>query len=284
MKLEANAKINLCLDVVCKREDGYHEMDMIMVPLSLHDCLSVALHREDQYVCTNTDMLIDERNTIVKAVTLMRETFGLSQHFSIEVEKHIPMEAGLAGGSADAAAVMKGIWKLCDCPCTLEELAFLGKQIGADVPFCVMNTCALVRGIGEQITPFAQRCKFHVLLVKPTQGVSTKQAFSLLNFQDKTCIHPDTLACKQALEAGDSKRFYAHSGNTLEYSAFQLVPQLQTLKQELYDLGFPFVLMSGSGSTMFALSENLATIQKGYEEMKSRYPFVFHTNIIERSV
>lgn len=277
MEVQANAKINLCLDVVQKREDGYHEMDMIMVPLTLHDTLWIEEATHDHYECKNSDLIMDEHNTIVKAVKLMRETFSLTSCFHIILDKQIPMEAGLAGGSADAAAVMKALWKLYELPCTLEELAFLGKQIGADVPFCVMNTCSLVRGIGEQITPFECLSHFHVLLVKPEQGVSTGKAFGLLNFEE--CEHPDTLLCKEALAHGDTKRFYRHSGNTLEYSAFQMVPELKRLKEELYELGFPFVLMSGSGSTMFALSEDEDVLRQGVEVMKKRYPFVLASEL-----
>lgn len=278
IEVQANAKINLCLDVVGKRDDGYHEMDMIMVPLTLQDTLWIEEAQEDHYECKNCDLIMDEHNTIVKAIQLMRETFTLTQRFHVILDKQIPMEAGLAGGSADAAAVMKALWKLYELPCTLEELAFLGKQIGADVPFCVMNTCSLVRGIGEQITPFECLSHFHVLLVKPKQGVSTGKAFGLLNFEE--CEHPDTLLCKEALAHGDTKRFYRHSGNTLEYSAFQMVPELKQLKKELYELGFPFVLMSGSGSTMFALSEDEELLKHSAFVMKERYPFVLVTEII----
>lgn len=278
MEIQANAKINLCLDVVKKREDGYHEMDMIMVPLQLHDTLQVTIAKEDAYSCNNQALPLDEHNTIVKAVALMRATFQIEEHFSIVLDKKIPMEAGLAGGSADAAAVMKAIWKLCDLPCTLEELAFLGKQIGADVPFCVMNTCALVRGIGEQITPFTQTCNFSVLLVKPAKGVSTGKAFAMLDFTQ--CEHPDTLLCKEALMRGDVDRFYRHSGNTLEYSAFQMVPELAKLKQELYDLGLPFVLMSGSGSTMFALSTEKTQLELAAKRLQNRYPFILVTELL----
>lgn len=278
MELQANAKINLCLDVVKKREDGYHEMDMIMVPLDLHDTIWIERSDADQYECINTDMVIDEHNTIVKAAKFMKQTFALHDHFAIQVEKHIPMEAGMAGGSADAAAVMKGIWQLCKLPCSLEELAYMGKAIGADVPFCVMNTCALVRGIGEVIQPFTQRCKFHVLLVKPHQGVSTKEAFRLLDFEK--CKHPQTLQCKEALACGDTEKFYHNSGNTLEYSAFQMVPELRQIQRELTEIGFPFVLMSGSGSTMFALSEEEQLLHIASQKLKYKYPFVVETKIL----
>lgn len=278
MEIIANAKINLCLDVVRRMENGYHEMDMIMVPIALHDTLYITKSDEDALICTDTTMPMDERNTIVKARNVMRKTYGIDQCFRIEVIKHIPMEAGMAGGSADAAATMKGIWKLMELPCTLEEISLLGKQIGADVPFCVINSCAFVQGIGEKVTRFDMPCTFDVLLVKPAQGVSTGKAFQNLDFT--TCVHPDTQACKKALERGDRSSFYQHSGNTLEQSAFQMVPMIKQIKERLQELGFAFVLMSGSGSTVFAISENKDVLQRGYQEMKAKYPFVEITSTL----
>lgn len=278
MEIKANAKINLCLDVVHRLENGYHEMDMIMVPIALHDTLYITKSEADVLVCENSSMPMDEHNTIIKARKLMQEVFQLQQCFRIEVVKRIPMEAGMAGGSADAAATMKGIWELMKLPCTLEELAMLGKQIGADVPFCIINACSLVRGIGEHITPFSTPCCFDVLLVKPMQGVSTKKAFQMLDFT--SCVHPDTVACKKALEEGDRHSFYKYSGNTLEQSAVQLVPEIKEIKERLLALGFAFVLMSGSGSTVFAISEDKQTLQRGYETMKEYYPFVEITSTL----
>ena len=177
MKVKAHAKINICLNVVCRRDDGYHELEMIMVPLMLHDELTITLSSEDCYTCSDAQLRMDETNTIIQAVELMRRTFSLSECFHVHVEKHIPAQAGLAGGSADAAAVMRGIRDLLKLDISLEELAQLGKQVGADVPFCIMETCALVKGIGERITPFAMPCDFHILLVKPAMGVPTGKAF-----------------------------------------------------------------------------------------------------------
>ncbi|MCI9524354.1 MAG: 4-(cytidine 5'-diphospho)-2-C-methyl-D-erythritol kinase [Erysipelotrichaceae bacterium] len=275
MKLHANAKINLCLDVVKKRSDGYHEMDMIMTPLHLHDTLWIEPSDEEQYACNNQDLVFDEHNTIVKAVKLMRETYHLKDFCKIRLEKRIPMEAGLAGGSADAAAVLRYFQKQYELPCTLEELASLGKQIGADVPFCVLNKLALVQGIGERLTPCAADCSFSVLLIKPKEGISTKEAFHKLDFS--ACAHPDTANALHAFMCNDRNAFYRYAGNTLEYSAFQMMPKLAEIKKELYAYGFPFVLMSGSGSTIFALCEKDEIVVKAANHFKDRYPFVCAT-------
>ena len=204
MKVKAHAKINICLNVVCRRDDGYHELEMIMVPLMLHDELTITLSSEDCYTCSDAQLRMDETNTIVQAVELMRRTFSLSECFHVHVEKRIPAQAGLAGGSADAAAVMRGIRDLLKLDISLEERAQLGKQVGADVPFCIMETCALVKGIGERITPFAMPCDFHILLVKPAIGVPTGKAFSMLDFEK--CDHPDCTAVMEVLQKGELKK------------------------------------------------------------------------------
>lgn len=275
LKVHAHAKINLCLDVVKRREDGYHEMDMIMMPLCFHDTLWIEKAETMIYESNLPNLRFDASNTIVKAVALMKQTFHISDQFHIRLEKRIPMEAGLAGGSSNAAAVMRGLWEYYRLPCTLAQLAHLGKQIGADVPFCVMDTCALVQGIGEVITPFVNHCDFYVLLIKPQKGVSTKEAFQALDLT--AAGHPDTAACMKALQEGDFDTFCAKSANTLEYSAFQLVEEIAAVKQTLLAYDLPFVLMSGSGSTVFALSQDKQQLIKIKERLAQRYPFVMLT-------
>lgn len=278
MNIKAHAKINLCLNVVRKREDGYHELEMIMVPLALHDTISLELAKEDRFTCSDETLRMDESNTVVKAIHLLRTHFSLQEHFHIHVDKHIPAQAGLAGGSADGAAVLRGIRDCLHLPITLEELAQLGKQIGADVPFCVMQTCAVVEGIGEKITPFTMPHDFEVLLVKPSEGVSTGKAFSMLDFTK--CPHPDCDAVKTCLEQGDFEALTGVISNSLEQSAFQLVPHIKELKEELSNLGFPIVLMSGSGSTVFALTKDTALVHETAQKMQELGYYVCETKII----
>ncbi|MGL5978567.1 MAG: 4-(cytidine 5'-diphospho)-2-C-methyl-D-erythritol kinase [Erysipelotrichaceae bacterium] len=260
MKLQANAKINLALDVVTRLDNGYHDLDMIMMPLALHDEIELSCSDDMQYVIDGSDLAMDEHNTIVKAVNLMKATFAIEQNFHIKVTKHIPMQAGLAGGSADAAAVLRGINSLLNLGLGIETLASLGKQIGADVPFCVYNTCARVKGIGEKIRPISNTLQTHVLLVKPNVGVSTPEAFRTLDFT--TLHHPDIDAMEQALTNRDWDALVATTGNSLEQSAFVLAPSVAQIKQELQELGFSYVLMSGSGSTVFALSNDVKLLEE----------------------
>lgn len=268
MKCKAYAKINLCLDVVGKREDGYHELDMIMMPLDLHDVISIELAQEDSYSCNIEGLVMDETNTVVKSVELMRKTFGLQDHFHIHIEKNIPAEAGLAGGSADGAAVLRAIRELCHLNITIEELAQLGKQVGADVPFCVLSQCAIVKGIGEKLEPFDFSYPLQVVLIKPNKGVSTGKAFGMLDFTK--CDHPDSQQVKEILCAHDFERLQDVIANSLEYSAFQLVPEIKEIKDDLKRMGFMAVLMSGSGSTVFALTTDTELANNAVEKYKQK--------------
>ena len=256
MKVKAHAKINICLNVVCRRDDGYHELEMIMVPLMLHDELTITLSSEDCYTCSDAQLRMDETNTIVQAVELMRRTFSLSECFHVHVEKRIPAQAGLAGGSADAAAVMRGIRDLLKLDISLEELAQLGKQVGADVPFCIMETCALV---------------------KPAMGVPTGKAFSMLDFEK--CDHPDCNEVIHALQQGDLAQLSSVISNSLEYSAFQLVPEIADIKHQLQSIGFEAVLMSGSGSTVFAITRKKELLRQAEKRFHNKTYFVCCTAI-----
>lgn len=278
MKIEANAKVNLTLDVVRRREDGYHELDMVMVPLTLCDYLEVTFSDKDEIHCNESEFPLDETNTIYKAICLVREYFDLDKHFKVIVDKRIPMQAGLAGGSADGAATIKAILSLCELEMEEADLLALGKKIGADVPFCLVNEASRVKGIGEKIERFKIQCPFYMLLVKPSQGVSTKEAFEGIDFTH--CTHPNVEDCVEALKNGEYEAFCRSIGNTLEQSAMNLTPVIQTIKQELIDKNFDAVLMSGSGSTVFALTRNKELVSQTKQEMQEKYAFVCECNIL----
>lgn len=275
MKIKAYAKINLCLDVESKRDDGYHNLNMIMSPISLYDEIEITKTDKDhhEFECINGSMEFDETNTIVRALTIMTKEYCIQDKFSIKLTKHIPMQAGLAGGSSDAAAIIQAISKMYQLPITSSKQIEIGKQIGADVPFCLFQSCAIVQGIGEKLHFFSYDKSLYLLLIKPKEGVSTKDAFQQLDL--KKCDHPDVKACKRALEKGDLSSFYASAKNSLEQSAFQMVNEIKKIKEELLALGLPMVLMSGSGSCVFAISENQAEITQAYEQMKGQYDFVY---------
>lgn len=279
MKVKAHAKINLCLNVVGKRNDGYHELEMIMVPVTLHDEIHIEASKEDHFTCSDPLLAMDEHNTVVKAVKLMRTKYHIKQYFRIHIEKNIPAQAGLAGGSADGAAVMRGINAYCNLHIPKQELAQLAKQIGADVPFCVMQTCAFVKGIGEIILPFQIKCYFEILLVKPKVGVSTGKAFSMLDFA--RCAHPDCERVKACLQQDTFGELANVIANSLEYSACQLVPEIAEIKKELQRMGLPVVLMSGSGSSVFALTRDKNQLATAYTSMLQKGYFVCKTKVYE---
>lgn len=260
MKIEANAKINLSLDVVRRRPDGYHELRMIMMPLRLHDTLDVVCSSRDILESDCPDMPCDESNLIMKALAFMRERYGLKEHFHIRVEKRIPMQAGLAGGSADAGAMIRAVHALCAISAPLEQVAEAAKCVGADVPYCVMNRCARVEGIGEKLTFLQDHCDFQLLLVKPPCGIPTGKAYQLLDLQQAE--HPDIDLVERCLLADDYETLCRSLGNTLEYSAFQMEPQIREIRTMLAEEGADAALMSGSGSAVFALSRDIAVLER----------------------
>lgn len=267
MKVEAHAKINLALDVVKRREDGYHDLRMIMLPLQLHDTLHVELAQQDELTCDGERMPLGENNLIFKALRYLRECWDLQGCFRIHVEKRIPMEAGLAGGSADAGAIIRAALSLNDRESDISKVARGAKQVGADVPFCVLDQSARVEGIGDVVIPLSDHCDFDILLVKPPTGVSTGKAYQTLDF---TCaVHPDIDRVQQCLLNDDYTQLCKSLGNTLEQSAFLLNPEVAKLKQSLISNGVDAALMSGSGSTVFALGRDrrlLLDLQQLYAE------------------
>ncbi|MEG1638341.1 MAG: 4-(cytidine 5'-diphospho)-2-C-methyl-D-erythritol kinase [Erysipelotrichaceae bacterium] len=274
---QAHAKINLGLNVVSKRDDGYHELEMIMVPLEFHDTIEIEISDVDSLSSNDPSMPCNDNNTIMRAIKVMRGTYSLKHAYRVYVDKKIPMQAGLAGGSSDAAAVIQAINDIEGLNRPLDELVALGKKVGADVCFCIQNTCAIVKGIGDKIQPFMNHCDFSVLLVKPHIGISTREAYETLDFT--TCIHPNCEDIKDALMNDDFNLLCTTLGNTLEKSAFKIAPEVSQLKQQLIDIGFEGVLMSGSGSTVFALTRNNILLKEAQASLKKQYPFVEITKI-----
>lgn len=277
MIVEANAKINLCLDVIRRRADGYHDLDMIMVPLELADQLEITIAEKDSLSSDDSSMPLDGTNTIMKAIREMRRVYGFTEGFHVHVQKKIPMEAGLAGGSSDAAAVIRGINEILELNRPLEELLPIGKAVGADVPFCIMNRAARVQGIGERVEPIQTNLDFSILLVKPSVGVSTGKAYRTLDFD--ICEHPDCQKVENALADSDFSKLCGSIGNTLEASAFVLAPKVSELKQRILQAGFEGVLMSGSGSTVFAVTRQKELLEKQAALLKQDYPFVCITKV-----
>lgn len=268
----AYAKVNLLLDVTGKREDGYHNLNSVIAPLDFYDEIWIEKAKRMSYICNDESLPFDSSNTVVKAVKLMKETFHIKDNYRIELRKDIPKEAGLGGGSSDAAAVMRGILRLSNPPTNLSYLEELGLKIGADVPACVSQKCVVVSGIGEVKAHLIRDFDLIFLLIKPEIGISTKLVYDNLNLE--TCAHPclDTFLLEWA--RGNADGVCKQCGNSLEDSTFQLVKELADIKQELLDCGFTNVAMCGSGTTIFATGKSISETLSIADKFKGRYPFV----------
>ena len=279
MKERAYAKINLCLDVAGRREDGYHDLKMIMVPIDFYDFLEINPASETTLSLNRSYLPVNEKNTIIKAINVMKQRYHFDMEFECKLQKHIPTRAGLAGGSADAAATIRILNRMLHLNMQEEEMISVGKEVGADVPFCLINKPAYVEGIGEIITPFSCIAEFEVLLVKPKKGVSTKEAFAIVDTTEP--YHPDCMKMREALMTADYEGVISCLGNSLEPAAIQLVEDIKNVKQELLDRGFDGVLMSGSGSTVFGITKDPYLIEDTMQAMKEKKYFVRRTRIID---
>lgn len=272
---KAYGKINVSINVLSRREDGYHLVDMVMLPIDLYDVIEIEISDKTEYQC-NWDLEYNEKNLIYKAVELLRSEFGFKEQFKIKVTKNIPMQAGLAGGSSNAAATLRLINELCNLNLSLDQLAAYGKRIGADVPFCVYNKPARVQGIGEIITPFELEKGYDVLLIKPDEGVNTGKAYQTLNIP--VADHPDIEKLQHALVNHEKMNHLL--GNSLMESATRMVPVINSIVNECREAGYDNSLMSGSGSTCFVLTEK-GTDTSGLEEkLLQKYNFVMKTSTL----
>lgn len=253
--LSAPAKINLTLDVLGKRQDGFHEVKMIMQTIDLADTITLVLADEtaDQTIelrCSNDLVPTNEANLAFKAAKLLQERFKVPYGVLIEIEKNIPIEAGLAGGSTDAAATLKGLNELWKLGLSLEQLMEIGADLGSDVPFCILQGTALAFGRGEKLLPLNPIPQLDIILVKPAFGVSTKEVYS--NFSlDKVDTHPKTDEMLKAIEEGNREEIVALGANLLESVTLKLYPEVAKLKKAMESTGLKGVLMSGSGPTVF---------------------------------
>ena len=270
MKVRAYAKVNLALDVVRKREDGYHDLEMIMAPITLHDLIYINVIDEGIEIESNSKIVpTDQRNIMYKVAQLMQERYGLKKGVKIFVYKHIPTQAGLAGGSADGAAVIKAMNKLFHLNLSYEEMAALGKEVGADIPFCIYEKTAFVEGVGEKLQFIDEPFEAYLLLVKPKKGVSTQKAFTSLDLS-------------KVIEMNDYQAVIDNIQNTLELPSIKMVPQIKEIKKEMMKLGFDGALMSGSGSCVFGITRNQEIMNKGYEFFRKRYFFVRKSKILNK--
>lgn len=274
------AKINLVLDVIRKREDGYHEVEMVMQAVDLADKITIKPHKENRLETNHRYIPTDMNNLAMKAVALMQKEFPHLPPLWVKLEKQIPVAAGLAGGSADCAAVMLGINSLFDLQLSLAELEKLAAQLGSDIPFCLSGPTALATGRGEFIQKLPDCPKLYFVLIKPDFGASTPKVYGNLRLQEIEG-HPSIQACLDGLETEDGEKVLAALGNILEWSTFELYPKVQEIKAELKEAGCRHVLMSGSGPTVFAGFTDKKEAEQCYLQFKEKYPQVFLTETVE---
>ena len=269
LDLKAYAKINLGLDVVRKREDGYHEVRMIMQTIRMYDQLDMRKSVEPGiHLTTNKKYIpVDENNLVWRAAKLMMDTCGIMEGVSIHLHKVIPVAAGMAGGSSDAAATLVGMNRLFHCGLSKEKLMELGVQIGADVPYCVLRGTALAEGIGEKLTVLPPMPDCWILIGKPGISVSTKYVYTTLDLNTDT-VHPDIDGMKKALEDGNLYGITERMGNVLQDVTIPAYPEVERIKEQMKALGAVNAMMSGSGPTVFGIFDNEEKAQKACQKLR----------------
>jgi 4-diphosphocytidyl-2-C-methyl-D-erythritol kinase len=269
MRLQAFAKINLGLDVLGKREDGYHEVCMIMQTIRMYDQLDMRKSVEPGiHLTTNKKYIpVDENNLVWRAAKLMMDTCGIMEGVSIHLHKVIPVAAGMAGGSSDAAATLVGMNRLFHCGLSKEKLMELGVQIGADVPYCVLRGTALAEGIGEKLTVLPPMPDCWILIGKPGISVSTKYVYTTLDLNTDT-VHPDIDGMKKALEDGNLYGITERMGNVLQDVTIPAYPEVERIKEQMKTLGAVNAMMSGSGPTVFGIFDNEEKAQEACQKLR----------------
>jgi 4-diphosphocytidyl-2-C-methyl-D-erythritol kinase len=269
-KIFAPAKINLTLDVLYRRPDGYHEVDMIMQSISLADELDFEPGDQIELICNRPDLPVDEHNLVWKAARLLQESLGIGYGVKITLRKKIPVAAGLAGGSADAAATLIGLNRFWHLELTQTQLLQLGLKLGADVPFAILKGTARALGIGEKLIPIVSRLSGKVLLVTPNIAVATPQVYHNLNIA-AIKQHPNVNLAIAAVQTGNSEQLGNVWGNVLETAVLPYYPEVKRLKALFINCGVPACLMSGSGPSVFALNPSEKQINLIRRQLPSKW-------------
>lgn len=279
---KAYAKINLALDVLRKREDGYHDIKMIMQQIDLYDTVTCEIIEENEILIESEAQYVpsNERNIAYKAAKLLKESYGISEGVKISIDKTIPVSAGLAGGSTDAAAVMILLNKLWEINLSKVELMRLGKKIGADVPFCIMGGCAISEGIGDILTPI-KGVTAYVVLVKPKSGLSTKKIYEKFRAENQT-LRPNIDQMVRDIEGKTYKDLGLNMMNSLEAVAMELeydIKKIKILMKKFMPIG---AMMSGSGPSVFGLFSSKKNAEIAYNFFKKQYKDTYLVKTINR--
>ena len=273
MQLKAFAKINWSLDILGRREDGYHLMDMVMQLIELHDDISLepadalTLQVDGRVRVPNSD-----DNLVLRAAQALRAHAGIEKGASITLHKRIPVGAGLGGGSADAACVLHGLNKLWHLNYSLETLCEIGVKLGADIPFCLAGGLMRAEGIGEILTPLPCKRSFPLLVIQPCRGLSTREVFTDLHeMPENEWEHPDTESMIRALGEGNLRLLAASLGNTLQPVSEKKRPELRACIRALKEHGARAAKMTGSGSAVYGVFPTMAAARTAYESLRKKY-------------
>ncbi|TBL69014.1 4-(cytidine 5'-diphospho)-2-C-methyl-D-erythritol kinase [Paenibacillus thalictri] len=266
---KASAKINLSLDVLRKREDGYHEVEMVMTMVDLADRIEMQeLPRDTIIISSQAGYIpLDEKNLAFQAARLIKDRYDVKRGVYIHLDKRIPVAAGLAGGSTDAAATLRGLNKLWQLGISNDELKLLGQELGSDVPFCVTGGTAIARGRGEKLEMIDSPPQCWVVLAKPPINVSTSEIYGKVSVKEIE-KHPNTSQVVQAIREKNFDHLCSHLGNVLEDVTMRLHPEVKQLKEVMVKLGADGALMSGSGPTVFGLVSKESKVARIYNGLR----------------
>jgi len=271
IKVRAHGKINLGLDVVRKREDGYHEVKMVMQTVGIYDGIDIMRQPgKERNISIETNLRYlpsNENNLAHKAASMLMEEFNINENIFIKMKKMIPVSAGMAGGSADCAAVLRGMNTMFNLGLSTEELKIRGVKLGADVPYCIMEGTALSEGIGEILTPLKPMPDCHIILVKPFINISTKFVYENLRANELP-YHPDIDGMVDAINKGDLYGVTSRMSNVLETVTETNYPVIGEIKDMLKEMGAVNAIMSGSGSTVFGIYDDPEKAEYSYKKMK----------------
>lgn len=268
--LKALAKINLGLDVTGRREDGYHEVRMVMQTIHLYDRLVIRRTKEPgiRIKCNLSFLPVNEANLVHRAAALLMDEFHIAEGVSVELMKRIPVSAGMAGGSTDGAAMLYGMNLMFELGLSRRELMERGLKLGADVPYCLMRGTALAEGIGEELTALPPMIKCPVLIAKPSVSVSTKSVYQNLKLDEYT-VHPDIDSLVSGIRNQDFGEVCAHMGNVLESVTIPSHPVIERIKKRMLESGARIAMMSGSGPTVFGLFDTEQAARGAQEDMRA---------------
>lgn len=273
LMMKAYAKINLGLNIIDKdKKDSYHTVDMINLPIELHDRIEIEMlpYGFDTLITSDDrELPTDEKNIVYKVEKALREKYNYQEKFRIHIHKSIPVGAGLGGGSADGAAVLIGLNKLLKLKLSTAELCEIGMKIGSDIPFSIRNTPMRVQGKGNILTPVKMKKSYNILILSPKKGLSTKEVY--IKYDEVGASPSSNIeGLIEALATDNEKLMHESLGNQLEKAAIEIYPELIQIKQSMENEGLKPSMMTGSGSTLFYISNNLKLMRKAYTTLKEK--------------